>query len=120
MSEHTEQAAVCDWLDHYYPNVLYWANINGAWLAGSRQQRIMQVNKLKAEGYLPGVADLTIAEPRGGYHGMFLEMKTITGSLSENQEWFLAQVRERGYYAVTAYGYDEAVQYLTDYLARKE
>ena len=118
MSEHDEQVAVCQWLSMQHPEVLYWANPNGAQLAGNVARRAAQMNKLKAEGFLPGVADITIAEPRGQWHGCFVEMKRAKGgALSENQEWFLAQVEQRGYYTIVAHGFDQAVELIEMYLA---
>jgi len=116
MSEHLEQRAVCDYLNAQYPNVLYHSCPNGGYLHGNQGQRIGQVNKLKAEGMLPGVADLFIAEPRAQWHGFYLEMKARGGTLSDNQKWFLAQVERRGYFTGVAYGFDEAQALIDVYL----
>lgn len=119
MSEHDEQVAFCAWLDRMYPDILYHANINGAHLAGDARARAMQVNKLKSEGYTPGVPDVFIAEARGGYHGCYVEMKTLTGKLSENQEWFLAEAEKRGYYTIVGFGFEFARDMTDDYLCGK-
>ena len=117
MTEHTEQAAFCQWMDIQYPDVLYFSIPNGGWLAGNAGQRAGQMNKLKAEGLLPGTSDLLIAEPRGKWHGMFLEMKQRGGKLSENQEWFLAEAEKRGYFTAVAFnGFDDAQALVDDYL----
>lgn len=34
---------------------------------------------LKSEGVIPGVADMILLLPRGGYHALCIEMKTETG-----------------------------------------
>ena len=108
-TEHDEQAAFCEWMLMQHPEVLFYSHPNGAWLAGNKGQRIGQVNKLKREGMLPGVSDLFIAEPRGEFHGMYLEMKRPGGEVSENQLWFLDQAEQRGYFtAVAANGFDDA------------
>lgn len=120
MGEHDEQVAVVDYLNSRYPNVLFWATPNGAHLAGNIRQRSAAMNKLKAEGFLPGVADIIIFEPRGEYSAMFLEMKRVKGGeVSENQDWFLAQIEERGGFGVVAHGFDEAKEFIDDYLAVK-
>lgn len=116
-SEHEEQSAVVEYLQTCYPDTLFWANINGAHLAGNIGRRSAQMNKLKGEGLLPGVSDLIIFEPRGGWSCMFLEMKRSRGGvLSENQAWFLAQVEQRGAYTVVAEGANEAILFIDDYL----
>ena len=52
---------------------------------------------LKGEGMTEGVADLMLALPRGGFHGMFIEMKTPVGSLSPDQRDFLELMASVGY-----------------------
>lgn len=121
MTEHDEQVLVVSYLFSHYPKVLFWSNPNGAHLAGSIRQRAAQMNKLKAEGLLPGVSDLTIFEPRGGYTAMFLEMKRLDGGngASDNQSHFIREVEKRGAFGVVANGYDEAKILLDDYLSGK-
>jgi len=119
MTEHAEQAAFCDWMNVQYPDVLYFSIPNGGWLAGDAGQRAGQMNKLKGEGLLPGVADLFIAEPRGEFKGMFVEMKQRGGKLSDNQKWFLAEAEKRGYFtAVAMNGFDDAQNITEWYLAQ--
>jgi hypothetical protein len=116
VSEHAEQAALCNWLDLQYPQALYFAIPNGAHLAGNTGQRIGQINKLKAEGFLPGVSDLFIAELRGDWAGCFVEMKAENGRLSDNQAEFLARAEERGYFTIVAYGFEMAQEMVREYL----
>lgn len=119
MSEHQEQVDVVDYLQMAHPDVLFWSTPNGARLASGKDKRLaaIRMNALKAEGLLPGVSDLIIFEPRGGYSAMFLEMKKRDGgAASENQEWFLREVEKRGGYGVVAHGFDEAKEVIDDYL----
>ena len=121
MSEHDEQVAVMDWIFRNlrdYPELdLVFSVPNGAMMGGGRQGAI-RANILKAEGMRPGTPDLVIPSPRGGYFGMFLEMKTKKGKLSENQEQFIDQAKYYGYHCVVAYGADEAIEYLKEYLSQ--
>ena len=124
MSEHDEQVAVVDYLHKRYPSVLFWSTPNGARLASGRTaERLaaIRMNILKAEGLLPGVSDIIIFEPRGGYSAMFLELKRPDGGggASENQMWFLREVEKRGAFGVVANGYDEAKPFIDDYLKGK-
>lgn len=119
-NEHAEQVAVVEWLHITQPNVLFWATPNGVFLAGGPKRRAAAMNKLKGEGFLPGVSDLIIFEPRGGYSCLFLEMKRIKGGVvSENQQWFLREIEQRGAIGFVAEGADEAIEILTDYLGGK-
>lgn len=117
LSEHAEQVAVCNWFDKTHPGIVYFAVPNGANLGGTDNQRFGQINKLKAEGLQPGCPDLIIAAARGGYHACALEMKSLKGKLSENQEQFLARLEEAGWYTIVGIGADDAIQSLTEYLS---
>lgn len=123
MSEHEEQVLVVDYLHKAYPNVLFWSTPNGARLASGKDTRLaaMRMNMLKKEGLLPGVSDLIIFEPRGGYSAMALEMKREDGGAgaSENQLQFIREFEARGGYGVVADGFDEARIFIDDYLSGK-
>lgn len=122
MSEHAEQVAVIDWCFRNtarYPSLdLIFAIPNGAMLGGGRIGAI-RMNALKAEGLRPGVCDLFLPLPKGVYHGMFIEMKTATGTLSENQEQFIEAVTQLGYFAPVCWGADDAIDNLQWYLELK-
>ena len=119
-TEHQEQSAVVSYLQAAYPDVLFWSTPNGAHLAGTAGHRAASVNILKSQGMLPGVSDLLIFEPRGGYSCMFLEMKRTSGSkVHENQEWFIAQIEARGAFGVVAFGAEDAIFYIDRYLDGK-
>lgn len=117
-SEHEEQSAVVEYLQTCYPDTLFWANINGAHLAGNIGRRSAQINKLKGEGLLPGVSDLIIFEPRGNYSALFIEMKRTNGGsgASDNQLWFIREVEKRGAIGFVCNGADEAIPVIDDYL----
>ena len=122
MTEHAEQVTVIDWcfaMTRTYPELdLIFAIPNGAMLGGGRLGAI-RANALKAEGLRPGVCDLFLPAPRGKWHGMFIEMKTQIGKLSDNQKEFIARVEEQGYYTAVCYGADEAIEQLKFYLQSK-
>ena len=119
-TEHAEQVAVVEYLHRFYPDALFWSTPNGAHFFGGPKQRFGMVNKVKREGMLPGVSDLIVFEPRGGYSALFLEMKRERGGeLHENQMWFLREVEKRGGFGAVAQGFDEARQIVDDYLTGK-
>ena len=71
---------------------------------------------LKAEGVRAGVADLMLACPRGGFSGLFIELKTTSGRVREEQKAFIALVIGQGYWAQVARGFDEARVLIERYL----
>lgn len=113
MSEHDEQVAVIQWAamaQGRFPELaLLLAIPNG----GARH--IAVATKLKAEGVRPGVPDLFLPYPNGGWHGLWIEMKTTTGRPSESQKWWLAELRKQWYSAVVCYGAEEAIGCIKEY-----
>jgi len=119
--EHLEQKVLIDWWSKQHPklyNCLF-AIPNGAALAGGPAQRAMQMNKLKAEGLLPGVSDLFLMISSGEYNGIFIEMKDKgkTRCSVSNVQWeHILLAREHGFAATWCAGSKEAIQVITDYL----
>ena len=112
VSEHQEQVMLITWFRMQYKQYKYhlWAIPNG----GSRH--IVTAVNLKAEGVLAGVSDLFLMIPKGEYHGMFIEMKAKTGSVSDKQKEFMSAASSMNYLAVVCYGFDEAKTAITKYL----
>ena len=111
ISEHQEQVMLITWFRMQYKQyrLHLWAIPNG----GSRH--IVTAVNLKAEGVLAGVSDLFLMIPKGEYHGMFIEMKAKTGSVSDKQKEFMAAASSMNYLAVVCYGFDEAKTAITKY-----
>lgn len=112
--EHDEQAAVIAWariMVGRYPDLRWLASIpNG----GLRDKATAA--RMAAEGVNAGIPDLLLAVPRGHYHGLFVELKTPTGRLSDAQAAWLAHLRAVGYMAVVAVGAQAAIDAITHYL----
>ena len=73
-------------------------------------------HKMKAEGVKPGVPDLCLPASRGFYCGLYIEMKSLTGSESREQKEWRAHLCEEGYLAVVCKGAREAIRVLCEYL----
>lgn len=114
-AEDAEQQAVFDWAA--YQPALRWLHAipNG----GGRDKR--EAARLKRQGVKPGVADIFLPIARGGYHGLYIEMKRTPkqgrSSVSPDQAEFLNYATAEGYAAVICYGADEAIQTIKNYLA---
>lgn len=81
----------------------------------------------KLMGTKAGFPDLFLFIPKGGYHGLFVELKTPkgktkngktrqAGQVSDLQQTMINRLNTQGYKAVVCYGYDEAVQAIKEYL----
>lgn len=74
-------------------------------------------NRAKAEGLKSGVPDICLPVARGGFHGLYIEMKRREGGkvTAHQQEW-IEQLRAQGYRAEVCRGFDEASDMIMAYL----
>lgn len=114
-TEHAEQCALMSWAQMAYgkhPELRWlYATPNGGFRHPSTAA------KLKAEGAKAGVCDLFLPVARGGYNGLFIEMKrTKGGTVSPEQADFIDFVQQHGYRAEVCKGWIVARDVLMDYL----
>lgn len=107
------QMAVVRWLKLNHPTVLFSSALGGI------KTTMGQAVKLKRLGYVRGLPDLLIFEPRGGFHGLMLELKTPSGQVSVFQKEFLKNLHDRGYRGWVSFSYEDAVIVIEDYLSGK-
>lgn len=82
---------------------------------GSRDPR--EAHNLRLEGVKPGVPDICLPVPRGGYHGLYIELKRLKGGrVSEEQKDWLSALTRQGYMAVVCHGWQEAQGVIMGYL----
>lgn len=109
--EQKEFAAWCD------AKGLLWAHI-----PNERKASGLTIYELEKQGMKKGFPDNFIAEPRGKYHGLFIELKRAKKSLSnkspEQRRWIKA-LAKKGYKAVFCYGAEEAKRAVLEYLEEK-
>lgn len=73
---------------------------------------------LKRTGVKPGVPDLCLPIARGGFHGLYVEMKRRTGGRVEpEQKAWHARLAAEGYHVAVCRGHEQAIAVLRDYLA---
>lgn len=109
-SEHAEQVAVVKWLRATHPDALFYAVPNG----GFRFRRTAIL--LALEGVVSGVPDLCIAEPRNGFHGLYIEMKRVKdGRVSKTQAEFGEALIKRGYCFKICFGAEDAIATIKEY-----
>jgi len=83
---------------------------------GNRNQR--EASRLKRQGVKSGVSDVCLPLPRGGFCGLYIEMKRSKGRIrvTDNQKEFLQDMESVGYKAVVCKGFDEARGTILEYL----
>ena len=110
--EQEEFAAWCD------AKGLLWVHI-----PNERKATTRVMAELGRQGLKKGFPDNFIAEPRGKWHGLFIELKRAKKSLSrkspEQREWIKA-LNEKGYKAAFCYGAEAAKRCVLEYLGEKE
>lgn len=110
------QEAIFSWCDinrRRYPELRLLYHIPN----GGRRDKSTAIT-LKRQGVKAGVPDLHLPVARGGYHGLYIELKKEDKSNrpTEKQKEWLIELQQQGYYAVVAYGWEQAVQELVTYL----
>lgn len=127
MSEQSLQAAVCTYLKLQYPKVVFNSDLSGLKLT------LGQAVKLKGLRSSRAFPDLMIFEPRGCYHGLFLELKAQGVSIFkkrsnskggfdyvsphvEEQATMIEMLTDRGYAASFAVGFQDAKELIDAYL----
>ena len=112
LSEEKIQIAIVSYLKLQYPKLLFTATMGGQF-----QKHFSQRRKARSTGYLKGVSDLLIFEPRKSYCGLFIELKRDKKCYpTKEQKEFLLRATSRGYYAVCAKGFDECKEVIDKYL----
>lgn len=66
-------------------------------------------------GALIGIPDLLILEPRGGYGGLMIELKTEAGKLEPVQESVCGELAKIGYYVEVCHGMESAIKCIDEY-----
>lgn len=116
-SEHDEQAALVrgvDLLRGLYPELdLLFAIPNG----GNRSPATGA--RLKAEGVKAGVPDLFLPVGRGGFFGLFVEMKTAEGIVRPDQRAWIARLLEEGYSVKVCRSAGDAVDTIVGYMEKE-
>ena len=117
-TEAQEQTTLFSWAQmqsHKHPELrLLFAVPNG----GTRDR--IEAKHLKAQGVKPGVPDMCLPVARGGWHGLFIELKRQKGGrVSDAQRRWIADLERQGYRAEVACGWREAATIIQEYLEER-
>lgn len=108
MSEASEQIAVIEYCALRRIDVF--AVPNGG------KRNALEAHNLKRQGVKAGVPDLMIPIAKGGYHGLFIEMKVGRNKPTDKQKEWLERLSRNGYKAVVCYGADAAIDTIDKYM----
>lgn len=109
-TEDQEQIMLATWLAKQ--GIRFYAVPNGG------HRNMLEALKFKRMGVSAGIPDLCIPIPSGTYHGLYIELKRVKGGkVSAYQSDWLLFLREKGYYAEVAHGFDEAREMVLHYFS---
>ena len=118
--EESLHIAICDYLKMQYPDVIFTSEASGIKLT------IGQAVKLKRMRSGSKLPDIWILEPKGNFHGLFLEVKAESpfrrdGSIKAGhfaeQEDYLSKLRQKGYSAMFVWSFDHAKAAIDNYMS---
>lgn len=127
-TEHQEQKVYVEWFKTQFPKYeeAIFSNPNGMHISGDSSKGLSKktviaakMRKYKKEGFKKGVSDIQIPIPRGGYHGLWVEMKRsdkTAKDLSEEQMRHIILMRNLGHKAEWAAGAEEAIRITKEYM----
>ena len=118
-TEEQEQAAVMEWamlMEKQYPELRLMMHIpNGGLRSKAEAVRFKRI------GVKAGVPDLFLPVARGGFHGLWVEMKRQKGGrLSDEQKAWIDALTAEHYLAVRADGAEQACDVIYKYLTETE
>lgn len=104
------QRACVRWFRAQYPHCLLFHIPNG----GKRNAR--EAARFKAEGVVPGIPDLFLAEGRHGFHGLFIEMKAGKNTATPAQKEMMERLYRAGYSCAVCRSFEEFRDEVMKYL----
>lgn len=115
--EAAEQIALFEWAvmqQGKYPELAMMFHVpNG----GSRNE--LEAANLKRQGVKAGVLDVWLPVPRGGFHGLVIEMKAGKNKPTQEQLWWIANLIKQGYYVSVSYSWKDAADKILNYLNQR-
>ncbi len=72
--------------------------------------------RMKAKGLKKGVPDITLPAARGGYHGLYIELKVGDGKPTAEQKKFMRALDIEGYFVALAHSAAEAIRLIERYV----
>lgn len=118
--EHIEQCALMDWVKQHEKYDSSLALLHATFNPGKLSWHM--ANKLKREGAKAGFPDLFLPVPAYNSdlierYGLFIEMKSKTGTMTTKQKRIFPLLREKGYQVDVCRSWQEAVKVLVNYLS---
>jgi hypothetical protein len=108
--------------DQIQKSIIEWSNTHPilkdflVHIPNQRQCTPPQGARFKKLGVRPGVSDLILPYPSKNYHGLWCEVKTKIGVLTQLQQVWLDRMKSAGYYTCIARSLEEFQKKIWGYL----
>lgn len=113
--EAMEQEALFSWAEHMQYSIPDLALLYHIPNGGKRNRA--EAARLKRQGVKAGVPDIHLPVARGGYHGLYIELKANEKNKpTEKQSGWIRELREQGYAAEVCVGWDAARETILKYI----
>lgn len=114
-SEAEEQRALFTWAAHMMGT---WPELELMYHTPNEGKRSPKRGYImKQEGLKKGVPDICLPVPRGGYHGLYIELKRLGGGRkSQEQKYYIDALKKLGYAAEFRNGWQAAAELIVKYL----
>ena len=120
--EYELQKQVCTYMDYQYPDVMYMSDTIAS-VKLTMPQNVRNSAIQKKDFKCP---DVLIFEPRGGYHGLFIELKVkspfklngelYAGDHLKGQQETIDDLNSKGYLACFSWGFERTKKVIDDYM----
>ena len=74
------------------------------------------VRNAKLQGIKSGVPDMCLPVARGGYHGLYIELKVGKNKMDTKQKRWISDLEKQGYKAVCLHGSSAVIECIKEYL----
>ena len=114
-TEAQEQTALFQWAAMMEGHIPELALLHSVPNGGSRNP--IEARHLKEQGVKAGIPDLFLPCARGGFHGLYIEMKRRKGGrVSIEQKKAIIALREQGYRVEVCEGWERAREVIKEYM----
>ena len=117
-TEAQEQTALFQWAAMMRGRIPELALLHSVPNGGSRHP--IEAVHLKQQGVKPGIPDIFLPCARGGFHGLYIELKRTKGwKISAAQVEVMDALEEQGYAVEICWGWEQARNVILGYLGGK-
>lgn len=114
MTEAREQGFLFEWARYHEQKFSELRLLYHVPNGGRRDKR--EAVALKRQGVKAGVPDIVLPVGRGGFLGVYVELKVGKNKTTDLQNEWLESLKEQGYFTAVCYGWREAADTIENYL----